>query len=78
MKISDIDTIRSDKARYEVPEEEIRLTITRAERDYLKTVLKEKRRSYKAALKHHDLKPSTRERCGKVLGIILSLEDKIR
>ncbi len=78
MKISDIDTFRSNMARYEVPEEEIRLAVTRAERDYLKAVRREKRRTYKAALKHHDLKPSTRERCGKVLGIILSLEDKIR
>ena len=79
MRISDIDTFRSDNR--EQPTElkpVITLELTQPELDYLKAVMEEKRRTFKTALRRDILKPSTRTRNRKVLDTILSIEEKIR
>lgn len=78
MKISDIDTFRTDINAEPDDVPVLTLNLTAAERDYLKAVLEEKRKTFKTALRHNDLKPSTRTRNRIVLNTILGIEDKIR
>ncbi len=83
MKISDIDTFRSDVVAEKpiVPEAKqepiMTIELTKDECDYLKAILLEKRRGVKKTLRTPEIKESTRKSHNRLLGIITNLEYKI-